>query len=75
MIPTIIPKKETPEQPVERLAVSAREVAEMLGVSERLVFQLTKDGTLPHKRLGARVIYPIDGLRRFLNETDASAPS
>ena len=70
MIPTIAPKKETPEKQVERLAVNAQEAADMLGISPRLVFQLTKDGAIPFRRLGTRVVYPVDGLRRFVNETD-----
>ncbi len=56
---------------IERLTVNAAEAAEMLGVSARTVFQLTKAGKLPHKRLGGRVVYPIETLRRFINETDA----
>jgi len=67
---TIHPKKETPELPVERLAVNAQEAADMLGISPRLVFELTKTGAIPYKRLGTRVVYPVDGLRRFVNETD-----
>lgn len=71
----------TPEPAkIERLTVSAREAAQMLGVSERTIYQLTKTGKIPSKKIGARVIYPIDGLRRFVNDaepvsTDKANPS
>ena len=42
----------------------------MLGVSARTVFQLTKANKLPHKRLGGRVVYSIEALKRFVNESD-----
>ena len=61
--------KETQEtQKIERLTVNAQEAAVMLGVSARTVFQLTKAGKLPHKRIGNRIVYPIEALRRFVNE-------
>jgi excisionase family DNA binding protein len=49
-----------------RLAVGAREVAGMLGVSERHVRALTAAGRLPHVRAGHRVLYPTDLLREWL---------
>ena len=55
---------------VERLTVNTAEAAEMLGVSARTVFQMTKAGKLPHKRLGTRVVYSIEALKRFVNESD-----
>ncbi len=55
---------------IERLTVNAQEAAEMLGVSARTVFQLTKAGKLPHKKIGARVVYSIEALRRFVNEPE-----
>lgn len=56
--------------PIERLTASVAEAAEMLGVSERTVYNLTKSGRLPHKKIGTRILYSIDGLRRFVNEPD-----
>ncbi len=55
---------------IECLTVNAVEAAQMLGVSARTVFQLTKAGKLPHKRLGGRIVYSIEALKRFVNESD-----
>lgn len=57
-----------------KLAVSAREAAAMLGVSERLLWTWTRSGKVPHLRLGVRVLYPLDLLRAWLIE-QASSPS
>lgn len=62
-----------------RLALSAREAAEALGVSERLVRQLTAEGRLPHVRLGAsensRVIYPVAAIEAWLLEQSGIEPT
>jgi len=67
-----VPTKQDPKPPVLRLTASADEVAEMLGVSPRTIFKLTKQGKLPHKRLGTRVVYPIAALKRYLDEPDTN---
>lgn len=59
------------EQP--KLAVSAREAAAMLGISERLLWTWTRSGKVPHLRLGVRVLYPVDLLRIWLNEQASSS--
>ncbi len=50
----------------ERLSVSKAEAAKMLGLSESTVHQLTQAGELKCKRIGRRVIYSVETLRRFL---------
>lgn len=62
--------QDTKPYPIERLTASVTEAAQMLGISERMIYKLTKSGRLPHKKIGTRVLYPIDGLRRFVNEPD-----
>jgi excisionase family DNA binding protein len=49
-----------------KLAVSAREAAAMLGVSERLLWSKTKNGEIPCVRLGTRVLYSIAKLSAWL---------
>lgn len=61
-----------PETPVERLTVTAPEAAKMIGVSERMIHQLVKEGKLPHKRIGRRLLFPVDAVRQFVNETTQS---
>lgn len=60
-LPSPVP---VPAQP--RLALSPKEAAVALGVSERLLWSLTAAGEVPHTRLGRRVIYPHDLLKRWL---------
>jgi excisionase family DNA binding protein len=43
----------------ERLTVTAREAAEMLGVSRRFIYELVASGRLPRvPHLGSRVLIP-----------------
>ena len=52
-----------------RLALRPREAAKALGVGERLLFDLTKRGEIPHLRLGNKcIVYPVDALREWLAE-------
>jgi excisionase family DNA binding protein len=48
------------------LALRPREAAKALGVSERTLWQLTKDHKIPHVRLGRAIIYSVEGLRGWL---------
>lgn len=50
------------------LTVDRRGAAHLLGISERLLWTWTNAGRIPHVRIGARVLYPIDALRRWLEE-------
>ena len=55
------------DQPVPGLlAVRPREAAQMLGLSERALWTLTKRGDVPIVRVGRAVLIPVDGLRAFL---------
>lgn len=56
-----------------KLAVSAREAAAMLGVSERLLWTWTRSGKVPHLRIGVRVLYSVELLRGWVNEQARSS--
>ena len=58
----------------EPLAVNAKEAAALLGVSQRLLWSLTNAGQVPHVRLGRRVLYPVDELRKWLSEQASARP-
>ena len=58
----------TDRVPPVPLTVDRREAARILGISERLLWSLTDAGEVPHARLGARVVYPIDELRHWLSQ-------
>jgi excisionase family DNA binding protein len=49
------------------LAMRPREAAKALGVSERLLWEWTNRGIVPHVRLGKAILYPVDSLREWLN--------
>ena len=51
-----------------RLALRPPEAAAVLGISERLLWTLTKDRTsgLPHFKAGTRTLYPVEPLRAWL---------
>jgi len=70
MIPTIIPKKETPVQQIEPLAVDSRTAARMLSLSERTLFKLTKEGKIACRKVGWRSLYPVASLKAFLETPD-----
>lgn len=50
------------------IGLRARDAARLLGISERLLWQLTNAREVPHLRLGRAVIYPRRLLERWLEE-------
>lgn len=48
------------------MAVSANEAAEMIGVSTRTLWSLTRRGELVSCRVGRRVLYRVVDLQEFL---------
>ena len=56
----------SPESTVEPLAVSSREAAKMLGISEASLYRLVKEGTVNPSRLGRSVRYPLKELQACL---------
>jgi len=49
-----------------RLAYSYREAAQQLGVCERVVWQLCRDGMIKTARIGRSVRIPAEALREYL---------
>jgi excisionase family DNA binding protein len=50
-----------------------REAAKALGISERLLWEWTNKGVVPHVRLGKVILYPVDSLREWLKEQAQTA--
>ena len=50
------------------LALRPREAAQALGISPRFLWTLTNQGDVPHLRLGRTVVYPVDALRKWLDQ-------
>lgn len=63
-----------PESTVPSLALRPRDAAKSLGISERLLWEWTRRGLIPHVRLGKVLLYPTDGLREFLRERSQALP-
>lgn len=57
-----------PDSAIPALALRSRDAAKSLGISERLLWEWTHRGLIPHVRLGKVLLYPTDGLREFLRE-------
>ena len=49
-----------------------REAAKALGISERLLWEWTNRGEVPHVRKGKAILYPVDSLRRWLEDQAAT---
>ena len=58
--------KAEPQTPC--LAMRPREAAKALGISERLLWEWTDRGVVPHIRLGKAVLYPVDAVRDWLRQ-------
>jgi excisionase family DNA binding protein len=64
-----------PEAEAPRLALTPRETAHSLGISERSLWSLTRQGRVPCVRLGGSVRYPLDALKRWLSEQTETKPA
>lgn len=52
----------------EKLAMNSKEAAAALGVSLPTFYELSNRKDFPVIRVGRRVLVPVDGLRRWLEE-------
>ncbi len=62
---TNTPARDESETPC--LAMRPRKAAKALGISERLLWEHTERGVIPHIRLGKAILYPVASLRRWLD--------
>lgn len=51
---------------IPRLALRSKDAATALGISERLLWDKTNTGEIPHCRIGGAKVYPVDTLRAYL---------
>ena len=61
-------KPASPEIPPERLALSPPDAAAALSISQRLLWDLTKAGRVRATKCGARTVYAVAELQRFLRD-------
>jgi excisionase family DNA binding protein len=48
--------------------VNTETAAQMLGVSPRTIFTMTKSGELPSRKIGRRRVIPVAAIHAFLND-------
>ncbi|WP_084784969.1 helix-turn-helix domain-containing protein [Calidithermus timidus] len=53
---------------MEKLALSAREAARLIGAHEQSVYKWVRAGKIPHKRIGRKIVFPVQALQRWLEE-------
>lgn len=68
--PPHLAKPAEPTMPA--LALRPREAAKALGISPRLLWQLTHDGHIRCVRAGRAVLYPTATLQAFLGQAEAA---
>jgi excisionase family DNA binding protein len=52
----------------DSMALSARDACRFLGISPSTLYRLTRDGRIPHARIGRRVLYPRMSLEQWLTD-------
>lgn len=57
------------DQGQERLTLTAREVADLLGVSRNSIYEATRTGQVPSIKMGRRILIPRAALTKMLKET------
>lgn len=57
-----------PLAPVPRIALRRAEAAEALGVSDRTLWDWTKQGLVPNVRINQTIMYPVADLAAWLSE-------
>lgn len=50
------------------MALRPKDTARALAISERLLWEWTRNEGLPHVRIGSVVLYPVDCVKRWLDE-------
>jgi excisionase family DNA binding protein len=56
------------EAPTAPLALRPKDAARALGIGQRKLWELTKDGKIPCIRIGVCVLYPVPLLQAWLAE-------
>jgi excisionase family DNA binding protein len=64
---TIPPIKPDTEIQIEPIAVNLQRAAALLDISDRTLWSLTKEGKIPHKRVGNRLLFSVEELRKFIS--------
>ena len=63
---TIPSKPAQPEQSIQQIAVNTAKARKMLGVSSTTLTLWTKKGLIPHRRIGGRILYSVEGIKELV---------
>ncbi len=53
---------------LEKLAMSVEEVAKSIGVSTTTIYKLVKEGKIPHKKIGGRIVFHRNSIESWLQD-------
>lgn len=53
---------------MEREVANAHEAAWLLRVHVQTVYKLARAGKIPHKRIGRKIVFPVQALKKWLEE-------
>ena len=56
------------EPTIPALALRAKEAAKAIGIGERLLWEMTNRGEIPHLKVGRCVLYPVRELQDWMAE-------
>ena len=68
-----IPSKPA-KKPLEPIAVNSIEACKLLGVSSTTLTKWTREGKIPHRRVGRRLLYSVETLKAFVAGIDLDTP-
>jgi excisionase family DNA binding protein len=60
------------ESKPEPMLITANQAAQLLNISPRYVYTLTKKGRLRAKRIGRKKLYRVSDIQRFIDEDEAA---
>ena len=55
-------------KPNQRLTLTVKEAAKIIGLSRNATYQACQQGLLPHIRIGRRILIPVKALEKMLAE-------
>ena len=57
----------------EKLFLNRKETADVLGLSLATVGRRINDGTIPHRKIGSRILIPVEAIERIIHSAFESA--
>lgn len=55
---------------VKRNTLTTLEIAQYLGVSQDLIFKMVREKTIPHFRIGRRILFRVESIDKWITERE-----